>query len=109
MEIPGEIGAVCANERSYGSVRGVPGDRYPYRDRKVALHPTAHSKELTMTMFQRSMRPLRLASVAGLLVISLAPLARADVVYGNFDADMAFDTDPRHGWTINGFLGPNTG
>ena len=28
-----EIGAVCANERSYGSVRGVPGDWYPYRDR----------------------------------------------------------------------------
>src|ERR1035438_6052038 len=28
-----EGGAVCANERSYGSVRGVPGDRYPYRDR----------------------------------------------------------------------------
>src|ERR1039458_8934044 len=28
-----EGGAVCANERWYGSVRGAPGDRYPYRDR----------------------------------------------------------------------------
>jgi hypothetical protein len=26
-----EGGAVCANERPYGSVRGVPGDWYPYR------------------------------------------------------------------------------
>ncbi len=29
------IRAVCANERSYGSVRGVPGDWYPYRDQLV--------------------------------------------------------------------------
>lgn len=28
-----EIGAVCAKERSYGSVRGVLGNRHPYRDR----------------------------------------------------------------------------
>jgi hypothetical protein len=27
-----EGGAVCANERPYGSVRGVSGDWYPYRD-----------------------------------------------------------------------------
>src|SRR6202165_1712453 len=27
-----KIRTVCANERPYGSVRGVPGDRYPYRD-----------------------------------------------------------------------------
>ena len=27
-----ELRAVCAKERSYGSVRGVPGNRYPYRD-----------------------------------------------------------------------------
>jgi hypothetical protein len=26
------IRAVCANERTYGSVRGVPGNRHPYRD-----------------------------------------------------------------------------
>src|ERR1039458_9420127 len=29
-----EIGAVCAKERSYGSVRGVLGNRHPYRDRR---------------------------------------------------------------------------
>jgi hypothetical protein len=28
-----ELRAVCANQRTYGSVRGVPGNRYPYRDR----------------------------------------------------------------------------
>src|SRR5215831_2729787 len=27
-----EIRTVCANKRPYGSVRGVPGNRYPYRD-----------------------------------------------------------------------------
>jgi hypothetical protein len=27
------ISAVCASERPYGSARGVPGNRYPYRDR----------------------------------------------------------------------------
>jgi len=27
-----EGGAVCANGRPYGSMRGVPGDRHPYRD-----------------------------------------------------------------------------
>jgi hypothetical protein len=32
-----EGGAVCANERPYGSARGVPGDRYPYRDWLSAL------------------------------------------------------------------------
>jgi hypothetical protein len=32
--------AVCANERTYGSVRGVPGNRYPYRDRP---QPKAHT------------------------------------------------------------------
>jgi len=31
-----EGGAVCANERPYGSVRGVPGDRYPYRDCRIS-------------------------------------------------------------------------
>jgi hypothetical protein len=31
-----EIRAVCANQRTYGSVRGVPGNRYPYRDRQPA-------------------------------------------------------------------------
>src|SRR5229473_6973192 len=30
---PSEIGAVCANERPYGSVRGASGNRCPYRDR----------------------------------------------------------------------------
>ncbi len=27
-----------AKQRTYGSVRGVPGNRYPYRDRYPALH-----------------------------------------------------------------------
>src|ERR1700758_1636200 len=27
-----EVGAVCARVRSYGSVRGAPGDGRPYRD-----------------------------------------------------------------------------
>ena len=27
-----ETRAVCANERTYGSVRGAPGNRCPYRD-----------------------------------------------------------------------------
>ena len=27
-----EIRTVCANERPHGSVRGVPGNRHPYRD-----------------------------------------------------------------------------
>ena len=31
-----EIRAVCAKERTYGSVRGVPGNRHPYRDRQPA-------------------------------------------------------------------------
>lgn len=31
------------------------------------------------------------------------------VVYSNFGPDLAFDQDPAHGWTINGFLGPNIG
>jgi len=26
------IRTVCANERPHGSVRGVPGNRHPYRD-----------------------------------------------------------------------------
>src|SRR3974390_2115953 len=30
-----EIRTVCSNERPYGSVRGVPGNRYPYRDRHL--------------------------------------------------------------------------
>src|ERR1035437_7832013 len=31
-----EIRAVCANARTYGSVRGVLGNQYPYRDRQPA-------------------------------------------------------------------------
>ena len=30
---PSELRAVCANERTYGSVRGVLGNQHPYRDR----------------------------------------------------------------------------
>jgi hypothetical protein len=44
-----EIRAVCANERTYGSVRGAAGDRCPYRDRhprltfsNVRRHPTGY-------------------------------------------------------------------
>ena len=36
-----EIRAVCANERSYGSVRGVPGNWYPYRDRRRISETTS--------------------------------------------------------------------
>src|SRR5262249_8768692 len=43
------IGAVCANERSYGSVRGVLGDRYPYRDR---LRPFPHGSALANPSWQ---------------------------------------------------------
>jgi hypothetical protein len=38
-----KIGAVCANERSYGSVRGVPGDWYPYRDLRIPNRALMHS------------------------------------------------------------------
>ena len=31
------------------------------------------------------------------------------VIYSNFGPGMAFDADPFHGWTINGFLGPGIG
>ena len=31
------------------------------------------------------------------------------VIYSNFGPGMAFDADPSHGWTINGFLGPGIG
>src|SRR5438445_13179699 len=31
------------------------------------------------------------------------------VVYSNFGPGMAFDADPAHGWTINGFLGRGIG
>ena len=34
-----KVGAVCGN-RSYGSVRGVAGDRYPYRDPSFCLFGT---------------------------------------------------------------------
>src|SRR6516162_5336505 len=34
-----KIRAVCANERMYGSVRGVPGNWYPYRDRRQLILP----------------------------------------------------------------------
>jgi len=34
-----KIRAVCANQRPYGSARGVSGDWYPYRDRKLRLLP----------------------------------------------------------------------
>ena len=30
----------CANERPSGSVRGVPGDWHPYRDRQVSIEST---------------------------------------------------------------------
>jgi N-acetylneuraminic acid mutarotase len=33
----------------------------------------------------------------------------ASVVFSNFGPGMAFDTDPFHGWTINGNLGPGIG
>src|SRR6516164_5310199 len=36
-----EIRAVCANERKYGSVRGVPGNWYPYRDRPPTFETTS--------------------------------------------------------------------
>jgi len=35
------IRAVCANERLYGSVRGVPGNWYPYRDRRQLFETTS--------------------------------------------------------------------
>lgn len=31
------------------------------------------------------------------------------VIYSNFGPGMTFDTDPAHGWTINGFAGPGVG
>jgi hypothetical protein len=31
------------------------------------------------------------------------------VIYSNFGPGMTFDTDPTHGWTINGFAGPGVG
>src|SRR5437879_3075157 len=31
------------------------------------------------------------------------------LIYSNFGPGMAFDADPSHGWTINGFLGPGIG
>ena len=31
------------------------------------------------------------------------------VIYSNFGPGMAFDTDPTHSWTINGFAGPGVG
>jgi hypothetical protein len=31
------------------------------------------------------------------------------VIHSNFGPGMAFDADPSHGWTINGFLGPGIG
>jgi hypothetical protein len=31
-----ELRAVCASERTYGSVRGVLGNQHPYRDRRPA-------------------------------------------------------------------------
>lgn len=31
------------------------------------------------------------------------------VVYSNFGPSATFDADPNHGWTINGFLGPDIG
>ena len=39
--------------------------------------------------------------------ITSAPAAA--VVYSNFGPGMAFDANPFHGWTINGFLGPGIG
>jgi hypothetical protein len=37
-----EIRTVCANERPHGSVRGVPGNRHPYRDPFPFLsHPSS--------------------------------------------------------------------
>jgi hypothetical protein len=37
------------------------------------------------------------------------PVARVAVIYSNFAPHLAFDTDPFHGWTINGFQGPGIG
>jgi len=31
------------------------------------------------------------------------------VIYSNFGPGMTFDTDPTHGWGINGFIGPGIG
>jgi FIMAH domain-containing protein len=39
----------------------------------------------------------------------VASTATPTVVYSNFGPGLAFDQDPAHGWTINGFLGPNIG
>ena len=36
------------SQRTYGSVRGVPGDRYPYRDRYLAPYPYQHALRGTM-------------------------------------------------------------
>jgi hypothetical protein len=53
---------------------------------------------------------LRLVVVVGLLLLTSA-VARAQptTVYSNFGAGFSFDTDPFHGWTINGFLAPGVG
>ncbi len=32
-----------------------------------------------------------------------------EVIFSNFGPGMTFDTDPFHGWTINGYQGPNVG
>ncbi len=41
---------------------------------------------------------------------SLSPRSSSGaVIYSNFGADMSFDANPAHGWTINGYLGPTIG
>jgi hypothetical protein len=48
--------------------------------------------------------------LAVLLVwFSVVGQAGGGVIYSNFGPGMAFDTDPFHSWTINGFLNPDSG
>jgi WD40 repeat protein len=46
VEIPAEIRAVCANQRSHGSVRGVSGNWYPYRDLLICVLAVASCAQL---------------------------------------------------------------
>ena len=64
-----EGGALCANERTYGSARGVPGDRLPYRDWGIAArskkryHAIMSSKD-TYAALAGTLGQLRLAVAA---------------------------------------------
>ena len=44
-----------------------------------------------------------------LVWFSFVGQADGGVIYSNFGPGMAFDTEPFHGWTINGFLGSGIG